>query len=140
MEWGELNTGPAQVDAWASLSAGDGASADGWDAVPPENNDVTTNTSAPSGRDRDWSDPATGRHGNRGRDGDWSEFATGRHGNRGRGGDRSEPSSGRHSNRGRGRFSLAGAMPCTFRQTEIEPEFKEIDDIVKSMRQILWNQ
>ncbi|XP_024396746.1 DNA-directed RNA polymerase V subunit 1 [Physcomitrium patens] len=43
------------------------------------------------------------------------------------------------SNRAHSTYPIAGSMPPTSRQDEVEPECKDIDDLVKSMRRILFN-
>ncbi|KAG0566264.1 hypothetical protein KC19_7G050700 [Ceratodon purpureus] len=116
------DAGTESAVEWGELVSGT-SEVGGWDAISPENHDATVNTIKPSGRNGDRNEPASDRHGSRPRNGDWSE-----------------PASDRRGGGGRGRYPSTRAMPRTFRQTEIDPECKEIDDIVKSMRQILRNQ
>ncbi|KAG0566496.1 hypothetical protein KC19_7G068200 [Ceratodon purpureus] len=116
------DAGTESAVEWGELVSGT-TEVGGWDAISPENHDATINTIKPSGRNGDRNEPASDRHGSRPRNRDWSE-----------------PASDRRGGGGRGRYPSTRAMPRTFRQTEIEPECKEIDDIVKSMRQIFRNQ
>ncbi|KAG0555506.1 hypothetical protein KC19_12G173900 [Ceratodon purpureus] len=105
-----------------NTSRGDGGNKQQWI-------DLTTKSSASPHRDGDCNEPASDR-----------PKALPKSPNQDAGTGLLGSFSDRRGGGGRGRYPSTRAMPRTFRQTEIEPECKEIDDIVKSMRQILWNQ
>lgn len=137
VDWSQLVSGSTQVDAWESFAVSQGteAAGDGWDALPATY--VAGNGTGARQSDREHTDhrhrfgaedsPSQERH-FRGRD---ENRESDRPWTSGRGG------------RGRGRGGRGndwGPTRSTFRRQDIEPECKEIDDLVKSMGRILYNQ
>lgn len=142
VDWSELVPGTTRADAWESFSMSPGNG--GWDAVLPGTPGGPERTNNRNGCSAEGDNPSNDRpfrpresynsfnnsggdgrgRGRGGRGNDWG----------GRGGGRGNDWGGRGNDwGGRGR----GRGPPREPQPEIEPENKEIDDLVKSMRRIL---